>query len=318
MKNMKKLSVFFILILIFVGLSVSYSRPPSWYMQTPTSRYYYYFSGSFTADTTTKAVNSAKAETIGSILFMINSTVSATQTFDKVYRRTSGRKDSQDSRLFKKIKTRGRAVVSRLQFVRKHIARARNGKISAYVLARIPKSEVEKSILKYKRMRQRLASLKTACIILVRYPNGEVKEASVLKNFIEKFYRETLGYNIVEADINLEDLKGLSIGRLTYKIKNLLPGYNQVILGLVELNERPTRRTNRVGGITMRTISVSGRFLLRTVELDTMKVVSNNDFSARGVSTRGANQAMEEMVNEFKKQLSGDNSSAGGRDAIFD
>lgn len=316
MKSHKKVLLVMVSLLILIG--VSYAAPPEWFMTTPTSPHYYYFTGSFSSDVKSKAYNSAKAEVVGSILFMINSTVSASTSFDQVYTRNSRRGDTNDSRLFKKIKTQGQAVVSRLQFVKTEFERARNGGWTSYVLARIPKQEVDASIRQFREMRERLKRLKTACVIVVQYPDGEVKEASALKSFIEKFYRETLGYNIVEADVDLNALKGLNMSAATIKMKQILNGYDQVILGIVSLQETPTKRRTQVGGIRMTTISASGTFLLRTVELASLKVVENNDYSARGVSTRNERDAMDELVNEFKKQLQGDDSGAGGRDAVFD
>jgi hypothetical protein len=296
-------------------------------MQNPTSPHYYYFTGSFTSNVRSKAYNSAKAECIGTILFMINSTISASQTFEKVYTRRTGQRDNSEARLFKKIKTSGRAVVSRLQFVQTHFERS-GSNWTSYVLARIPKMEVDKAIKEFAEMRKRLASLKSACVILVKYPDGSVNEATELKSFIEKFYRESLGYNIVESNLDLNALANLNMGQLTFKLKELLSGYDQAIIGLVSLVDRPVTSRNRIGGIRTTTTSVSGSFLLRTVELKTMKVMENNSYSARGVAMvnnsgsaairRSAREAMDELIKEFKKQLQGDDSGASGRDAIFD
>jgi hypothetical protein len=98
----------------------------------------------------------------------------------------------------------------------------------------------------------------------------------------------------------------------------MLDGYDQLIVGVVSLQERPTSRTTRIGDTEMTTISAAGTLILRTIELASMKVVENNDYSGRGVSTRGERAAMDELIKEFRKQLEGDDSSAGGRDSVFD
>lgn len=299
-------------------MGVSFSVPPRWFLTTPRSANHYFFAGSFTAKVKSKAINSAKADVIGSILFMINSTVTAQTTFDSVYTRRTGQADQGDSRLFRKIKTRGRAVVSRLRFVRRYFERTRDGKWTAYILARLPRREVDAAIKRVKAMRARLKRIKTACVLVVKYPDGTIAEATTLKSFIEKFYRETLGYNIVEANTDLSQLANMNLGQMTFKLKNLLGGYDQVIFGLVSLTDRPRKRRTTVGGITMVTTSVSGNFALRTVELNSMKIVENNSYYARGVSTRGARDAMNELVTSFKKQLQGAESAADGRDEIFD
>ena len=318
---MKSIRAFALLLLITLALSASFAgNAPSWIMETPSDTTYYYFTGTFSADNESKAINGAKAEVVGTILFMINSTVSASSTFETTYRRRSGQADTQDSRLFKKIKTKGAATVSRLEFKKTYTAVER-GKVKAYVLARMPKVEINNAIKKVQEERARLQSMKSACIIVVKYPDGDVVEADVLKGFLEKFYKDDLGYNIVESNVDVAVLGKKNLSQMRFELKKILSGYQQVVFGLVDLVERPQIRTSRAGDISMKTVRVHGNFILGTIELKTMRVVESATFEAWGTAggdRASEREAMNDLVSEFKKQLLGDESSAGGRDAVFD
>jgi hypothetical protein len=293
---MKKILVVLGLVLFSSGLFAE----PEWFYQPPKASGFYYFAGVGKGASRGAAKNAALADIFSQIVYMINASVTSNSTFEQ-YVEENEQEARRNSSVYKKVKAKGEAVIEKFELDKQHSEKEKeDGKTKNvfYVLAKVPKSEIEKAKERIEAEKAKKRENPMGVFSLAVFPNKNVVEVDTIKSQLEEVYRN-MGFNIKSMPLEIPADAAGSSGKLVQYLKK--NAYPQITRALVCVIKPSGVRKEKLGKFDI--TSILGDMIIREINLKTGEILSTNTLDAKGVSMRKGNSAVEDAFRKLIKNL---------------
>jgi hypothetical protein len=276
------------------------SATPSWFENPPKASNFYYFAGVGKGKKPEAAKNAALADIFSQIVYMINASVTSNSTFEQ-YVEENEQEARRNSSIYKKVRAKGEAVIEQFEIEKQSRMKEQEGGENRnvfFVLAKVPKSEIEKAKERIEKDRARRRANPMGVFAVALFPDNEVEEISTIKSELEQLYRN-MGFNIKSVDVNFPAGTLKSTGSIVnYLQSNAMPQISKALICVI----RPSnvRRETLAGS---KITSVLGDMTIREINLKTGEIVSSNTLDGKGVSMRKGEDSEEDAFRKLIKDL---------------
>lgn len=292
-------------ILIVVGMllvsSAVFAEEPEWYGNPPKDAKYYYFSGVGRGSSEVAARNMAQGDVFAQIVYMINASVTSNSSMETMITENM-QEAKKESAIYKKVRAKGDAKIENYEEVKKASEKEKgaDGKTIyiQYVLAKIPKGEVEKAKERAEKEKQDKKNNPMGIFAVAVFPNGSIMEIDVIKSQVEDLYNK-MGFSIKAVDIEFTPDVFKSQGKLVKFLQE--KAGSEVKKVVVAVVTSSGLRQERQGDLAV--TGLLGDLIVRQIDLSTGEVLSTTTISSKGVSLRKDASRVEDAFKKLIKNL---------------
>lgn len=311
--------IFSLFLVAFSFSQLAFSESiPSWVAHVPPSLDSYYVVGVGTAETRAEASSKARQDALSQIVLGINASISTQSSFTTAHEEslTTGQvSDFQEA--YRKIQVRGNSAVQGFRVQRTHFESASKGGVNCYVLGKIDKEELEKSIQKMEELREELSQTHTLVLALNINPfENEIAVQESLNSFLEEFY-QSQGYSVFVTSLDLEllskDSAYKNISELSRIIQDEVDSPIQKLVYATVIIEKQYMDKERSFSFYIQ----EGSLILREISIESKKILFTKRFRDKGVSSRNFESAHTKLEEKLLTQFLGNTKSSASSEDYY-
>ncbi len=279
---------------------------PAWFNEPPKNSQFFYFAGVGRGASEAGAKNAAQGDIFSQIVFMVSASVTSNTSFEQ-YVEENEKSAKRNSALYKKVRSKGEAVIENFEVDQQYSYKSNEQENSYhfYMLAKIPKSEIQKARDKAEAEKAEKRANPMAVFAIALFPDKKIESIDSIQGELESLYK-SMGYNVQALSVNFNALDVSSSGKLTTFLKK--SAYPKVKKALICVIQSSEVREETIGKNNI--TSLLGDMSIREINLATGEVVSAQTYQGKGVSMRkdasATEDAFKKMIDSLTKELLSD------------
>lgn len=269
---------------------------PAWFNEPPKDSQFFYFAGVGRGASEAGAKNAAQGDIFSQIVFMVNASVTSNTSFEQ-YVEENESSAKRNSALYKKVRSKGEAEIENFEIDQQYSYKSdeQENNYHFYMLAKIPKSEIQKARNKAEAEKAEKRANPMAVFAIALFPDKKIESIDSIQGELESLYK-SMGYNVQALSVNFNASDFSSSGKLSNFLKKA--AYPKVKKALICVIQSSEVRQENLGKSFI--TSLKGDMTLREINLETSEILSAQTYQGKGVSMRKDTSATEDA---FKKMI---------------
>ena len=283
---------------------------PGWFFNPPKEKGFFFFAGVGSGKSKQGGKTAAMGDVFSQVVYMVNASVSSNTTMEK-FTEENEKDIKKNSSLYQKVNAKGDAIIEDFevveQFTKKEVEDGNEREVF-YVLAKVPKAEIEKSRERILKEREQRKKNTMGVFAVSVFPDKSIEEIDTIKSEIENLYK-TMGYNVKTVNINFTADAFASTGATVDFLKAKGKDLKKALICVIKTTNLRKDKTNGYDSV-----SILGDMTIREIDLTTGEIASTVTISGKGASMRKNNpeeDAFRKLIQDLTaKFLGGDEKSS--------